>query len=823
MDTPGAEPRITFHGLWHILALARIVTLSQKEKPMSANLVVMLAAASEAFPVTQSVVRILSADGRVLYEEYLGTESEGKTRPFSLQTPDDAQTLEPTQGDPPPYASYVVTVRSEHYYLIRIEGVQMFSGFGSTLPIQMIPLPVDGIVPENYPPLVYRVGENALNQALPRAEAPEEASLPVPEAVPTLLESVYIPSRIRVHLGTPDSNAQTVSTSFPDYIKNVACSEIYPTWPEESLRANIHAQISLALNRIYTEWYPSRGYNFDITNSTAFDQYYVYGRNIFDNVARLVDEIFNVYVRRPNRVEPFYAEYCNGSSVSCAGMSQWGTVSLAQQGLSAREILSFYYGDVELVSTSDVRDVEQSYPGVPLREGSSGADVRTVQEQLNRVAINYPSIGLTSVDGVYGPSTRRAVTNFQRLFVLDPDGVVGKETWYRLSYLYTAVKKLAELTSEGQREEYNTTEYPGFMLRRGSKGSEVQQIQFYLSRIAAFNPSVPSVGIDGIYGLGTQNAVQEFQRYYGLSPDGIVGRQTWNRIVDVYVGTTDSESPDAPLSPRPYPGTVLKTGSRGEDVRYVQQLLNLSAATFRTLPRVAADGDFGSLTRNAVLAFQRLFGLSADGAVGRDTWNRLNDAYNAVETGCLFASPPLSDEQSYPGYVLYIGSAGTKVTYVQQRINRIASALPGIGRVSEDSRFGRNTYNAVKNLQSLFGLSPDGSVGQDTWELLNRLSRAVASGCLPGAAREAMAEPTSAQAASPVFSFRSRPLSLGAFGKDVAAFKDLLREKTGASLGEGLLYGNRTAAAVSRFQKERGLPVTGRADEATVLALQEGK
>ncbi len=791
---------------------------------MSANLVVMLGAASEAVPVTRSVVRILSPDGRILYEEYLGADSEGKTRPFSLQTPDDAETLEPAEGEPPPYSSYVVTVRSENYYLVRIEGVQMFSGFGSTLPVQMIPLPVDGVVPENYPPLVYQVGENALNRQSPRGPAPTESVSPPMDALPAILESVYIPSEIRVHLGAPDSNAQTVTSSFPDYIKNVASSEVYPTWPEESLRANIHAQISLALNRIYTEWYPSRGYNFDITNSTAFDQYYVYGRNIFDNISRLVDEIFNVYVRRPNRVEPFYAEYCNGSSVSCAGMSQWGTVSLAQQGLTAEEILAFYYGNVELITTNDVRDVEQSYPGTPLREGSSGEDVRTIQEQLNRVAINYPSIGLTTVDGVFGPSTRRAVTNFQRLFVLTPDGVVGKETWYRLSYLYTAVKKLAELTSEGQREEYNTTEYPGIVLQRGSKGSEVQQIQFYLSRIGAFNPSVPSVTIDGIYGATTQSVVREFQRYYGLTPDGVVGRQTWNRIVDVYVGTTDTEDPDTPLSPRPYPGTPQRTGSRGENVRYVQGLLNALSATFRTLPRVATDGEFGTLTRNAVVAFQRLFGLSADGVVGRDTWNRLNEAYNAVETGCLFSSPAASDLQNYPGYVLYIGSAGSKVSYVQRLINRIAAALPAVGTVGVDSRFGRNTYNAVKNLQSLFGLSPDGSVGSDTWQLLNRLYSAVESGCLPVAARRSAAEASPEALAvsveeTPVFSFRSGDLSVGAFGKDVAAFKELFSKKTGVSLGEGLLYGNRTAGAVSRFQKEMGLQVTGRVDEITVRAL----
>ncbi len=793
---------------------------------MSANLVVTLAAANEAFPVTQSVVRIFAPDGRMLYEQYLGTESEGRSEPFLLQTPEDVSSLEPSEAGPLPYSAYTVTVRSEHYYQIRIEGVQMFDTFPSTLPIQMIPLPDDGLAPENYPPLVFFVGENALNRDTPRADAPPETALRSTDSVPAILESVYIPSEIRVHLGAPDSNATTVTSSFPDYIKNVACSEIYPTWPEESLRANIHAQISLALNRIFTEWYPSRGYNFDITNSTAYDQYYVYGRNIYDNISRLVDEIFNVYVRRPNRVEPFYTEYCNGSSVSCAGMSQWGTVSLAQQGLSAEEILSFYYGDVELVTTNDVRDVEQSYPGFPLRVGSSGEDVRTVQEQLNRVAINYPSIGLTEVDGVFGAATQRAVTNFQRLFVLTPDGIVGKETWYRLSYLYAAVKRLAELTSEGQREEYDTTEYPGFALRRGSKGSEVQQIQFYLSRIGTFNPSVPSVRIDGIYGAGTRDAVIAFQRAYGLSPDGIVGRVTWNRIAEVYIGTEGGNVPDAPISLRPYPGTLLQSGSSGTNVSYVQQLLNAITEPFVTLPRVVNDGSFGPLTRNAVIAFQRTFGLSPDGVVGRATWNRLNEVYSAIIDGCLFSAAPAPDLQSYPGYVLYIGSAGSYVSYIQRLLRSISSAIPGIGSVSVDGNFGRGTYNTVKNFQALFGLADDGSVGSQTWALINEVYSAVNSGCLSAAPAAAVAaEPQEeAQAAAvapvPVFRFGGKPLGIGAFGDSVVQFKQLFSEKTGVALPEGMLYGTRTARAVARFQEEHSLIPSGKADDDTLALLR---
>ena len=249
--------------------------------------------------------------------------------------------------------------------------------------------------------------------------------------MPTVIP--FIPEQITVHLGTPSSNAPNVTVPFSDYVKNVASSEIYPTWDEDALRANILAIVSFALNRVYTEFYRSRGYDFDITNSTAFDQYFVNGRSFFDNVSRIVDELFNDYLRRPGFVEPLAAKFCNGTTVTCEGLSQWGSQNLAQQGYNANQIIRSYYGNVETVVNAPIRGNTSSYPGTPLRVGSSGPNVVVIQTELNRISQNYPAIPkIPVVDGIFGPQTESAVRKFQEVFNLTPDGIVGKATWYAL-------------------------------------------------------------------------------------------------------------------------------------------------------------------------------------------------------------------------------------------------------------------------------------------------------------------------------------------------------------------------------------------------------
>ena len=286
-----------------------------------------------------------------------------------------------------------------------------------------------------------------------------------------------IPETIRVHLGAPDAAAENVTVGFPDYIKNVASSEVYPTWPESALRANILAQISFALNRVYTEYYPSRGYDFDITNNTAFDQSFVRDRDIFENISAIVDEIFNDYIVRVGNVEPLFATYCNGTTTTCAGLSQWGTVSLANEGLGAYDILTRFYGDdITLVTNAPVMAVEPSEPEVLLRLGSAGNDVAFIQLRLNRISSNYPSIPkIPTPDGIFGVETENAVREFQRIFGLATDGIVGKATWYRIQFIYNAVKKLNELQSEGLRLEDVSKQFPE-ELSFGDTGDNVEQV-----------------------------------------------------------------------------------------------------------------------------------------------------------------------------------------------------------------------------------------------------------------------------------------------------------------------------------------------------------
>ena len=346
----------------------------------------------------------------------------------------------------------------------------------------------------------------------------------------------YVPQRITVHLGTPNSNAENVTVSFSDYVKNVASSEIYPTWDESALRANILAITSFALNRVYTEFYRSRGYDFDITNSTAFDQYFVNGRSFFDNVSQLVDELFNDYLRRPGFVEPLAAKFCNGTTVTCEGLSQWGSQNLAEQGYNSTEILQSYYGDVEIVPNAPIQGIVSSYPGTPLRRGTTGPSVVTIQTELNRISQNYPAIPkIPVVDGIFGSRTEAAVRKFQEVFNLTPDGIVGPATWYALVRIYVAVNRLAELRSEGQRFYANSwaTTDP---IEPGDRGIKVEHLQYMLSVLSAYIPEIPPVNIDGIFGNATRAAVIAAQRRFGLPQTGIVDFDTWDEIYDQFSG-----------------------------------------------------------------------------------------------------------------------------------------------------------------------------------------------------------------------------------------------------------------------------------------------
>lgn len=671
-------------------------------------IVVQLFTARQARPITNATVIISRPDtGGESVIRTVQVDREGKTEPIEVDTLPKSLSLDETY-EGTPYTTYDITIRAFNFANQLIRRVQVFE---SEITLQQVELiPFDREAYNNNTDFIFETPAHSLTQE----DQPQQTALPQPpanfspqEAIPQVLQRVIVPSQLVVHLGTPRANAENVYVSFPDYIKNVCSCEIYPTWPENAIRANIYAQISLALNRVYTEWYPSQGFNFQITNSTQYDQKFVKGRNIFENISRIVDDIFNVYVSRIGSRGPLFTEYCDGRQVTCTGLKQWGTVDLANQGYSPLGILKYYYGDdIELIETNNIQDIPQSYPGTPLRLGSRGTYVQILQAKLNRIRRNYPLIGSVSEDGIFGPATENAVKTFQSIFNLAQDGVVGKATWYKISYIFVAVTKLAELGAENENLPSDAGSYPGNVLKEGSTGIGVSIVQFYLSTVNMFYQTVPAVDIDGIYGPNTTNAVRTFQRQFNLAQDGIVGKATWDKLYKIYLELV-AQLPGSTTSCPSYPGAPLRQGDFGRDVSTLQAWLSYIADYDPGIPKVASDGIFGAATREAVVAFQRNYGLVADGIVGQATWNRLCEVSTQIATGTA------SDE--FPGTLLQVGSSGASVLKMQRYLNYIANTYTNIPRVATDGIFGSATRNAVVAFQRQFGLTADGIIGQQTW------------------------------------------------------------------------------------------------------------
>lgn len=456
----------------------------------------------------------------------------------------------------------------------------------------------------------------------------------------------FIPETITVHLGTPDSNAPNVTLSYPSYLKNVASSEIFPTWSDSALRANIYAINSFALNRIYTEWYRSRGYDFDITSTTQYDQKFISGREYFQNISLLVDELFNSYVVRRGRVEPLFTAFCNGTTSTCDGLSQWGTVDLANRGFTPYEILQYYYGeDIDIVRNAPVKSAQPSYPGIPLRYGVINNDVKSLQIFINRISSNYPAIPkIPQADGVFDTSTELAVREFQNIFDLGVTGIVEEATWYRIIYIYTSVKRLAELDSEGVALEEVMPIYTE-VVSIGMQNEEVRGVQYFLAVIGAYYESVKPVDITGYFGEETENSVKSFQRVFGLPQTGVVDRATWNDMYRAYMGIAETVKPEY-TEVALYPGIVLKEGANNDYVRIIQEYLSLIHETYPDIPAVNNTGYFGTLTRQAVAEFQRQFGINPTGMVGGVTWDAIAGVYSDLRYG--FDKRPYQN----PGYII---------------------------------------------------------------------------------------------------------------------------------------------------------------------------
>ena len=749
-------------------------------------------AARQSAPV-EGVTVAVQGDGFTLH---CITDATGSAADIPVEAPACTLSLD-EDNTIRPYAVVSLTAAKSGYRTVRIEGIQIFAGQITLAQPAMIPVTEEGKdipdAPIVIPPHPLFAGSGG------------SGAQPVENCTPRVLDKVIIPKNITVHLGKPAASARNVTVSFRDYIANVASSEVYPTWPEQALRANIHCQISLALNRIYTEWYPSKGYTFNITNSTSYDQYYVHGRTVFDVMVRITDDIFNTYLRKRGTVNPYYSEYCDGKSVTCPGLKQWGTVTLANQGRTALQILKYYYGnDIEIVRTNNIQSIPQSYPGSPIRQGDSGTAVFTLQRQLNRITKDYPFLGKLTVDGVFGAKMTATVRAFQKQFNLTADGMVGRQTWYKISYIYVSVKDLAELTSEGEVSSGTLSDgtWGGTVLRTGSTGSAVEQLQFWLNTLAQYESSIPSLTVDGVYGTGTANAVRAFQRKYGLTVDGVVGRATWTEVYDQFRSIqSDNGTPNA------YPGTALREGASGQNVRLVQFWLKIARTVYSSLSNVTVDGKFGSATTAAVRRFQTYFGLTSDGVVGRTTWNKLYEVYNDIANKLLSSSLRPGE---YPG-VLRNGSSGTAVRELQFYLYLMSAYESSIPAIAIDGQFGASTEAAVRAYQRFAGLTVDGIVGRTTWNsLYDKASTLRASGPVVTLKR---------------LPYPGTPLTVGSSGSAVLYYSLLLQRiayyfTSVVSPPLSDQYTDETAAATRSAQELLNLHETGIADAETWTAVE---
>jgi len=743
---------------------------------------VLTIAANGAMPVPNARVTIFNGDN-ILYE--LVTDENGTAEVVPLEAPAVELTLDPEYNGVP-YSICDVKAEAKGFATAIIHGVEILDTETSVLPIDMLPQLEEGQVSEYYTP--------PHNLVAPVEARHMEGPPPMPANLrERVLSEVIIPEFITVHLGRPDNpNARNVRVPFTYYIKNSASHEIFSTWPPASLEANIYCIISFTLNRIFTEWYRVRGHSFDITNSTQFDQMFVENGQIFRSIDEMVDRIFNRFIRREGFLEPFFAEYCDGRRVHCPGLWQWSTVTLAQQGLNALQILRrFYPNDIQIVETDNIGGVQESFPGFTLSQGMSGPEVAALQRWLNRIRVNFPVIPQIVVNGVYGPQTEAAVRAFQGIPSLSsvaPNGVVNRTTWFNISRAFSAVTRLGELTSEGIIVGIGRTP-PTDIIRQGSRGTLVGQAQYIMNFISEFYHDVPSVVQDSNFGPNFTAAVREFQRLFGLNPDGVIGPLTWRRLYEVYWGIRDNVDipgggggivvppppppPPPPGGIPPYPGQPIRVGARGDDVQRIQRCLNSVNNAGLT-----ADGIFGPLTQNAVMNFQRSRGLNPDGVVGPLTWGALMPACYGSGGGAMGA---------YPGFLIRQGDRNDYVRQIQTCLNRVQNA-----GLATDGTFGPLTFAAVRNFQQSRGLNPDGIVGPLTWG-------ALASAC----------NTDSGTAAGAMGAYPGTLIRQGDRNDYVQQIQTCLNRVHGSGLATDGSFGPITHTAVVSYQRAHGLTPDG--------------
>ncbi len=417
---------------------SEILSSTQAKEPAQGGLRVNVTADIGLLPIPNANITISYTGEPDSTVGILTTDISGQTETVPLSTPPLDYSLTP--NSPMPYAEYTLHVSAPGYEPVTISGVEVLPGVTALQTVRLTPAESEAGDSE-----IVAIPDHTLYGDYP-PKIPEEELKPIEESGEIVLSRVVIPEYIVVHDGAPaDSAASNYYVRYSDYIKNVVSSEIYATWPESAIYANTLAIMSFTLNRVYTEWYRNKGYNFTITSSTAYDQKWVYGRNIYDNIDRLVDSIFANYLSRPGVRQPVFTSYCDGRNVTCNGLSQWGSKYLGDEGYTPVEILRYYYGsDMYINTASAISGVPASWPGYNLNIGASGGKVMQIQEQLNRIAQNYPAIPKIAADGIYGPKTAESVRAFQGIFNLPQSGITDYPTWYKISEIYVGVSRIAE-------------------------------------------------------------------------------------------------------------------------------------------------------------------------------------------------------------------------------------------------------------------------------------------------------------------------------------------------------------------------------------------
>jgi peptidoglycan hydrolase-like protein with peptidoglycan-binding domain len=434
-----------------------------------------------------------------------------------------------------------------------------------------------------------------------------------------------IPNNITVHLGAPDEAARDITIPFTDYISNVAASELYPTWPRNALIANIYTIISFAMNRIYNEWYRSKGYNFDITSSPTYDQTFIENRSTYQNIDNIVEEIFNNYVVKGDQVQPYFTRYCDGRNTTCDGLSQWGSVTLANQGKTPLQILQYYYGnDISIKYDAPVGDTTGGYPGYEIGLGNAGNPVLAIQRDLRRIRQNYPAIpDITTTVGIYDEETEAAVRKFQEIFNLPITGIVDKGTWYKIKYVYTSVKKLSDLYSEGISKEEATFLYTD-ELNYGDTGIEVEYVHYFLDAIAFLDKDIPRLPTNSIYGNNTITMVKAFQEKYGLPVTGVFTYADWIVLQSTYDKILKSFPKEyQSFVDELYPDYFLTRGATGSDVIRLQRFLLAICRYDKSIPGVRVNGIFDELTEKSIFKLQNDYGFDINGIVGPLLWRKI--------------------------------------------------------------------------------------------------------------------------------------------------------------------------------------------------------